>query len=122
MRWDMHAIATFERLAGVSAVDGFEISVSNAIDVVWSAIDADAASRDEDAPVSRRKFGTMMVPSDAQKLMNAITELLGYSMPEPKPEKKVTARKRSRAKKSRSRSSTNGARSTSASASASSGD
>lgn len=120
LRWDMHAIATFERIAGVDALAGFSVNVANVLDMLWSALDADAAARNEVAPVPHRQWATLFAPSDMQKLVDAATELLRYSMPEPEAGK-APARKGNRAKKSRSRSSTSGARSTSASPSASSG-
>ena len=83
LRWDMHAIGTLERLTGTNGLEGIIVNVSNMTAVLWSALDAYAASRDEDAPISYRRFGTLIDTEDKIKHAFEVgTELLQLNAPE----------------------------------------
>lgn len=123
LRWDMNAIATFERLTGESVLlgDGIKVTAGNMLALLWSCIDADAASRDEDPPISFRRFGSLLqAGEDMTKATQAAIDLIAENAP---PGKANRATRRAVAKKaSRSPGSTSSRRSTSASANGSSGD
>lgn len=123
LRWDMHAVATLERMTGESVMmgDGIEITAGNLLAVLWSCVDSDAASRDEEAPVSFRRFGTLFASmEEMQEAAQLAVDLIAESTGSGKANR--AARRAAPKKKSPRKGSTSGARSTSASASASSGD
>lgn len=103
LRWDMHAIAVFERLTGGNGLVGVEVTVGNLAAVLWAAIDSYAASRDEDAPVSYRRFATL-VDTD-EKMQHAVeiaAQLLQLNAPDEAAKKPAGKGGRAAAKRSRS--------------------
>jgi hypothetical protein len=89
--WDMTAWATFEKLSGADgAFAGFKINASNTLDALWSAIDAAAAHRDQEAPITRRRLGTLYT-SQKQMIdaLNVVTKLVKGFMPEAKAQGKA---------------------------------
>lgn len=84
--WDMTAWATFEKLSGhANAFEGFQINVSNVLDALWAAIDAAAAHKDEPAPITRRRLGTLLTSTeDLNRSIAVVKELFNGFMPEPK--------------------------------------
>lgn len=84
LRWDMHAISTFEELTGDNAFAGFKINVHNIRAALWAAIDAHAASNDEEAPVSFRKFGTLLIDEDeVARASEEVFKLIGVKLKNP---------------------------------------
>lgn len=84
--WDMTAWATFEKLSGqANAFEGGKINASNALDALWAAIDAAAAHKDQDAPISRRRLGTLFVTTEEMNAaFHVVAKLLESFMPERK--------------------------------------
>lgn len=125
LRWDMHAIATFEELTGANALVGIQVNVRNLRAVLWAAIDAAAAAKDEDAPVSFRRFGTLL--ADEDEIAAAVKEaarLIGVGEAKTKEQKQPgpqVAPTKKRASRSPSRAATSSEPSTSDSATATSG-
>lgn len=120
LRWDMGAMATFEQLTGENALDGIPVTVRNVVALVWAAVDADYASRDQETPVSFRKFGSLLDTDEKQAAaLKVAAKLLGLESP-PKAEVSEDPQP-APASRSRSRGATRSRRSTSDSVSASSG-
>lgn len=84
--WDMTAWATMESLTGGNALDGFKIGASNSLDALWSAIDAAAAHKDQPAPVTRRRLGTLFTSvDDMSRAFGLVEQLITSFMPEKQP-------------------------------------
>lgn len=80
--WDMTAWATFERLNGGNAFDGFKVTASNVLDALWAAIDAAAAENDSPSPISRRRLGTLFASlEDMLRAVDIATQLVSAFMP-----------------------------------------
>jgi hypothetical protein len=126
LRWDMHAIATVEELLpGVNALNGLTVDVRNIRAVMWAALDAGAAAKGEQAPISFRQIGSKFPDEESMAgALQTFAKLLGLNSPEAKesvnPRKPARAR-RAKSKRSPSAGGTRSRASTSASVSPSSG-
>jgi hypothetical protein len=127
LRWDMHAIAVVEELTGENALAGFHVNVRNIRAVIWAALDAAAAVKNEPAPITYRQIGSFFEDDEAiAGALVAFNNLINDNSPEaPKsanPRKPARA-KRAKGKRKRSPSAgaTRSAASTSDSASGTSG-
>lgn len=119
-RMAREAGATREEVDAINILNGADMSLPTALAFLYGAIYAGAAERDEDAPVSFRKLGSLL-DSDARQneAFAAMSDLIAaYGDVDAEPGKAVPAKP---ARKSTSAASTRSARSTSASPTASSG-
>jgi hypothetical protein len=90
LRWDMNAIASVEELTGENALLGFQISVRNIRAVLWSAIDAAAAAKGKEAPITLRQLGSLFeTEEEVLETIPVVTRLIGANMPQPTEEEKV---------------------------------
>jgi hypothetical protein len=93
LRWDFTAIATLEQITGLNALDGIPVTARNVLALLWSAIDADAAARGVEPPVSFRQFGSFLCDEESQSRAMAVAVKLLQSNDTPSRARSRTPRR-----------------------------